>query len=211
MTEPIRVLWPTQIKALRPTQMTVGLKEVARKRSQARCTRSAPPRLIVPVAVGPADTPYVLDHHHALRAQFEDGADSVLAQPIADLSDLSGDAFWSALDARGWCHPYDAEGRRCSYKDIPHLIGALADDPYRSLAGALRRAGGFSKSATPFAEFVWADYLRTRIAEDILHNDFERAVEMALTLAGSGGEQRPLGACRALARHVAGEPRGIAI
>jgi len=39
----------------------------------------------------------------------------------------------------------------------------LADDPYRSVAGELRRQGGFAKDTTPFSEFLWADFLRRRI------------------------------------------------
>ena len=44
--------------------------------------------------------------------------------------------------------------------DIPKSIDALIDDPFRSLAGGLRRVGGFAKDTTPFSEFLWADFLR---------------------------------------------------
>jgi len=30
----------------------------------------------------------------------------------------------------------------------------LVDDPYRSLAGALRQTGGYGKDVTPYAEFL---------------------------------------------------------
>jgi hypothetical protein len=31
----------------------------------------------------------------------------------------------------------------------------MGDDPYRGLAGELRRSGGFAKDATLFSEFIW--------------------------------------------------------
>jgi hypothetical protein len=42
-------------------------------------------------------------------------------------------------------------------------VADLMYDPYRSLAGALRRTGGFAKDTTPYSEFLWADFLRRRI------------------------------------------------
>ena len=60
-------------------------------------------------------------------------------------------------------HAYDADGRRRGFADS-EAVAALADDPFRSLAGELRRAGGFAKDTTPFSEFLWADFLRRRIS-----------------------------------------------
>ncbi|MFX4543585.1 ParB-like protein, partial [Acinetobacter baumannii] len=78
---------------------------------------------------------------------------------VADLRPLSQDAFWVFLDNRGWLHPFDEQGQRRGYGDIPKRIRDLADDPFRSLAGAVRQAGGYAKETTPFSEFIWADYL----------------------------------------------------
>jgi hypothetical protein len=61
----------------------------------------------------------------------------------------------------------------------------LIDDPYRSLAGELRRAGGFAKDTTPFSEFLWANFLRQRIKRKLIERDFDRAMERALALAKS--------------------------
>lgn len=71
---------------------------------------------------------------------------------VGDLSRLDKEAFWIFLDRRGWTHPFDEKGRRRGYDDVPTSIGDLVDDPYRSLAGALRKAGGFAKDTTPFSE-----------------------------------------------------------
>ena len=59
------------------------------------------------------------------------------------------------------------------------------DDPFRSLAGELRRAGGFAKDTTPYAEFLWADFLRRRIKRKLVEHDFDRALERALQLGKS--------------------------
>jgi hypothetical protein len=61
----------------------------------------------------------------------------------------------------------------------------LVDAPFRSLAGELRRAGGFAKDTTPFSEFLWADFLRRRMKRKAVERDFERAVEKAIKLAKS--------------------------
>jgi hypothetical protein len=59
----------------------------------------------------------------------------------------------------------------------------LIDDPFRSLAGELRRAGGFAKDTTPFSEFLWADFLRRHVKRKIVETHFEHALEKALELA----------------------------
>jgi hypothetical protein len=62
---------------------------------------------------------------------------------------------------------------------------ALIDDPFRSLAGALRRVGGYAKEVLPFSEFLWADFLRRRMRRKDVERDFAAAVEQALALARS--------------------------
>jgi hypothetical protein len=104
---------------------------------------------------------------------------------VANLSKLSQEAFWTVLDNRGWLHPFDAKGHRRSYSDIPKSIKDLIDDPFRSLAGELRRAGGFAKDTTPFSEFLWADFLRRGLGSKLVERDFSRAVEKALQMAKS--------------------------
>ena len=93
----------------------------------------------------------------------DEGVRTVWIHSQDDLSWLETEAFWRALEFRRWVHPYDADGKRVGFKDIPKTIDDLADDPYRSLAGELRRAGGFAKDTTPFSEFLWADFLRRKV------------------------------------------------
>jgi hypothetical protein len=93
------------------------------------------------------------------------------------------DAFWGVLDNKRWVYPFDAKGERRRYKEIPKTVADLTDDPFRSLAGELRRVGGFAKDTTPFSEFLWADFLRRRLPRKSVEANFERSLEKALALA----------------------------
>ena len=62
-------------------------------------------------------------------------------------------------------------------------VTELADDPYRSLAGELRRVGGYAKDATPFSEFLWADFLRPRVPDSKISKSFAKALDQAKALA----------------------------
>ena len=188
MREPI--LNTVEIEDLRPTQMTVGYREVDEKRREwaDRSDKGAGKFLgshMIPTVLGPKGRHYVLDHHHLALALHQAGQKEVLVTVLVDISALPKTSFWTFLDNRAWCHPYDAEGRRRDFDAIPTKIGALTDDPYRSLAGELRRAGGFAKDTTPFSEFLWADFLRTRVRVKQIKDRFSAALERAMSLAKS--------------------------
>ena len=178
------------IADLRPTQITVGMREVLNKRKRwreqgAKKDQKFLGKHIIPVVLGPKQRPYVVDHHHLARALHEEGVKEVAIVVGNNLSGLDRDAFWTVMDNRNWMHPYDAEGVRRPYRDIPKSVTDLIDDPFRSLAGELRRAGGFAKDTTPFSEFLWADFLRRRLKRKLLDHDFDHAIETALELAKS--------------------------
>ena len=144
---------------LRPTQITVGMREVATKRKRwhelgAKKDEKFLGKHIIPVVLGPKQRPYVVDHHHLARALHDEGVKEVAITVGNNLSGLDREAFWTVMDNRDWMHPYDAEGVRRPYRDIPKTVAELIDDPFRSLAGELRRAGGFAKDTTPFSEFL---------------------------------------------------------
>ncbi|HEX4505040.1 MAG TPA: ParB-like protein [Alphaproteobacteria bacterium] len=181
-------LSPVRIADLRPTQMTIGFREVEEKRQawRARSGKKESAYLgshMIPVVAGPKGRLYVTDHHHMARAMHEEGVVDVLVNVISDLSALEKDSFWVVMDCRGWCHPYDANGVRQDFSAIPVGIADLVDDPFRSLAGALRRAGGFAKDVTPFSEFLWADFLRHRMKRKAVEKDFDAALTDAVKLA----------------------------
>ncbi len=185
-------LTPVAITDLRPTQITVGMREVKAKRKHWRETAKEKNKdaeflgkHMIPVILGPKQRHYVIDHHHLALALHEEGVKQVAVTVIANLSTLEPDSFWFVMDNHNWMHPFDDAGRRRHYKDIPKSVTGLVDDPFRSLAGELRRAGGYAKDTTPFSEFIWADFLRRRMKRKLVETNFERAVEKALQLAKS--------------------------
>jgi hypothetical protein len=182
-------LSPVAILDLRPTQITVGMREVKAKRKHWRETTKKKGggdflgKHLIPVILGPKERHYVIDHHHLALSLHDEGVNEVAVTVVANLSKLEEDSFWFMMDNHNWMHPFDADGRRCHYKDIPKTVTELVDDPFRSLAGELRRAGGYAKDTTPFSEFIWADFLRRRIKRKLVEKDFDRAMEKALQLA----------------------------
>ncbi len=184
------LLKPVPLADLRPTQITVGMREVREKLKRWQSTSDHKGseflgKHMMPVILGPKERHYVIDHHHLGRALMEDGVEHILVTVVADLHKLEKDAFWIFLDNRGWMHPFDDTGQRRTYQDIPKSLKDLVDDPFRSLAGELRLAGGFAKDTTPFSEFLWADFLRRRIKRKSVEDDFSQALEKALELAKS--------------------------
>jgi hypothetical protein len=129
------ILHAVSILSLRPTQMTVGMREVKEKRKRLR---------------------EFWKEHKSKKKQGE-----------------------------FLVYPYDAKGERRHFKDLPKSITDLKDDPFRSLAGELRRSGGFAKDTTPFSEFLWADFLRRQISRANVDANFEKAMEKSLALAKS--------------------------
>lgn len=192
---------PVAIDALRPTQITVGMREVEAKRRRWREFRKDKADFLgshmIPVIKGPRDRYFVIDHHHLVLALHKEDVKNIAVTVVANLHKLDKDAFWTYLDNRGWMHPYDRMGKRRDYKDVPKKITGLVDDPFRSLAGELRRSGGFAKDTTPFSEFLWADFLRRRVKRDLIEEDFSRAMEQALHLAKSADADYLPGWCGA--------------
>src|SRR5580698_11617931 len=203
MTDREPTLTPVAITNLRPTQITVGMREVKAKRKHWRETAEKKKdkdadflgKHMIPVILGPKQRHYVIDHHHLALALHGEGVKNVLVTVVADLSELTPDDFWLVLDHHSWVHPYDENGRRRDFAKIPKSIDKLKDDPFRSLAGELRRAGGFAKDTTPFSEFLWADFLRRRLKAKAVDRDFGRAIEQALQLAKSPAANHLPGWC----------------
>jgi hypothetical protein len=176
---------PVDIDDLRPTQITIGYREV--ETHAARLKKLAKDKLVrkhvIPVVKGPKGRFYVIDHHHLCRALLLAGSDQVSIVVVLDLQRLEKDEFWIYMDNRGLVHPFDADGKRQTYSDIPKNIKDMTDDPFRSLAGALRRKGGYAKDTTPFSEFLWAEFLRRRVDEAEVGKDFDKALQAAFELA----------------------------
>jgi hypothetical protein len=198
------VLQPVEIESLRPTQITVGMREVEEKRKRLRKRKSGKigeyiGHHMIPVVLGPKKRHYIIDHHHLSLALHREGLRHVLVTVVLDISALDPDAFWTVLDHKNLVYPFDTNGRRRDVKDIPKTVTQLKDDPYRSLAGELRRVGGFAKDTTPFSEFLWADFFRRKIKRKAVDTDFAAAMERALLLAKSEEAEYLPGWCGAKA------------
>ena len=130
-------LHPVKVADLRPTQMTVGMREVREKLERLR--KHLPKKIgtflgshLIPVVRGPKDRMYVIDHHHLALALHREGVRDILVSVVADLSELDADAFWTVLDHRSWVHPYDANGRRVQAAILTRVVPEVRD---------IRRAG----------------------------------------------------------------------
>ena len=175
---------------LHPTQMTAGFAEVALKRREwAALSKKDRKQLLAshwfPSVLGPRGRSYIVDHHHLGLALLEEGVEHVKLMVLEDLSYLAPAIFWRVMEQRNWVHPFDENGKRQPYTDIPARITDLVDDPHRSLAGMLRSAGGFAKDTSPFAEFLWADYLRPHIPRGQIRKALDVALREAQGLAKS--------------------------
>lgn len=192
---PDAVRW-TRLATLHPTQAAIGMREVEIKRGEIES--KDPHRLErylakhpIPVVIGPGQRLFMVDHHHlGLALWLAKVADASIAVK-ADLSALAPGDFWRQMEADGNVRLRDAAGRRIEPSQLPATLSEMKDDPYRSLAGSIRDAGGYAKTRAPFAEFAWADFLRTRIPADLVSSNYEAAVRQALVLA-HGPEARRL-------------------
>src|SRR6202022_5177091 len=97
------ILHPIPILSVRPTQMTVGMREVKEKRKRWREHKSMKKQAellgkhMIPVVLGPDKHHYVIDHHHLARALHDEGVKDILVTGIADLSMVEPGAFWGGL------------------------------------------------------------------------------------------------------------------
>lgn len=183
-------LQKTPLASLHPTQLTVGMIVVQdKKRHLAALTPPQQEQYLqdhpMPAVVGPKGCLYITDHHHLGRAALATGIASAFVCVEEDFSDHDIDRFWKVMNKNLWVHPLDATGVRHYYTLIPQSLDDLVDDPYRSLAGYVRDAGGFDKTANAFAEFIWADFFRRNIPIEDVHADFGSAVQTAVPLAQS--------------------------
>ena len=86
-------LKPVNIDELRPTQITVGMREVETKRKRWREKGSKKEVKfledhMIPVILGPKERHYIIDHHHLARALHEEGRKDVLVSVVANLSKI---------------------------------------------------------------------------------------------------------------------------
>ena len=159
-----------KILNLKPTQFAVGMLEVDEKIKIVKDLTKKQKRHFVedtpvPVVVSPQGDLYIVDHHHFLCVCYETGIKKVHIQILRDFSKrkMSYSAFWKWMFKTRNAYPFCQFGegpRKALY--LPKDIRGLADDPYRSLAWFVRKAGAFENSEKNFAEFKWANFFRSK-------------------------------------------------
>lgn len=178
---------------LRPTQITVGKAEVTTKRAEWHKLKPEQRNETLashwfPAVRGPGGLHYIVDHHHLGLALHQEDVQKVWVMQLEDFSGSRPEQFWPLMEFHHWAHPFNENGKRRDFDQIPLSVAELRDDPYRSLAGFVRKVGGYAKDAAAYSEFLWADHFRPLIpAKDLQAADGEalpqstvqRAVAMA--------------------------------
>ncbi|MCX5785763.1 MAG: hypothetical protein NTX59_08730 [Elusimicrobia bacterium] len=184
-------IFKCKISELHPTQLAVGLLEVKDKKHDLNKLSGHDLKKFEeenpePTVKGPNGRLYIIDHHHLALALYDIGENNTYCSLEADYSKLTVNEFWARMNRQKWVYPYDENGSGpLPYSALPSTVAALKDDPYRSLASAVRHAGGYNKTPEPFAEFRWADFFRRRIAKHDLSDNFDDSVKKGVHLAHS--------------------------
>jgi hypothetical protein len=193
-----------KLSDLHPTQASVGMVEVRIKAEklndeiQRRSQRDFLNYLLKhnkeePVIIGPGGIFYITDHHHLARALYEVGASETYCAIVENLSEAKPNDFWKHLEDNNEVYLKDQNGDPITPQDLPTSVKDLSNNPFRSLAGAVRESCGFEKGDTSssgedYLEFQWADYLRahwaqTGITTKDIDTNFDSATKAALHLA----------------------------
>jgi hypothetical protein len=179
-----------KLAQLRPTQFSVGYAEVELKAAEWKKLKKKQRQQVLeshvfPAVLGPGQAYFIVDHHHLGIALIEQGMKEVWVTNLDDMSWLEPATFWRTMEFRAWTHPYDHRGRRRDFADMPRKLTRMQNDPYRSLAGLVRLAGGYAKDTAPFSEFLWADFFRPRVSARLIAGEQDRATRIGIKLAQS--------------------------
>jgi hypothetical protein len=178
-----------EVAMLHPTQFAVGFWEIDR-RGEKVTDKSGKKLLkymeehVGKIVVGPAGEPYIIDRHHmACIMQRTGKSPTIFALVEANFKAMPVDSFWKEMIARKWTYLYDENGKGpLDWKLLPKSIKDLRDDPFRSLAWAVREQGGFEKTDEPFAEFQWANFFRSKLPNENGNANMVRLTEEAMKL-----------------------------
>jgi hypothetical protein len=178
---------------LKPMQIPVGMYEVEDKARMLKGMSGKKAdewlrKKAVPIVTDDKGRKRPVDHHHEARAAWEAGHDDVYQRHYFDdelherIKGLSKEQFYAVTRAMGLYYDKDERGVERDPAALPADTRGHTDDPYRSLAGKVRDAGGYDKSSEPFAEFKWANFFRSRVKIGPKRADFDSAVAEAMTL-----------------------------
>lgn len=165
-------LCTTSAALIHPTQLILGYQEVRMKADRFSAMKSGDfhdylESNPVPAVLGPKGVFYALDHHHltaAVMTSTLSTKDQVVVVQVKDTS-LAGIAetsdFWKSMVQNKWVWLYDEKGNYpVNPVLLPPLMTSLANDPYRSLAYNVRKAGGYKKVLVDYQDFLWVNFFR---------------------------------------------------
>ena len=178
------------IDKVHPTQFAVGYWEVDQRaasiahKSHKELETYLKEHLAL-LVIGPGGEPYLVDGHHLCRAMLKARkGTTVEARVEANWRNLPSAEFWNKMRENNYVYPYDNQGRGpLDVAQLPKKVTELTDDPYRSLAWAVRDRGGFQPTTISFSEFQWANFFRKRIGIGPKPEDFNKAVNAALRIS----------------------------
>ncbi|MGZ3774935.1 MAG: ParB-like protein [Bdellovibrio sp.] len=177
---------------LRPTQFVLGMKEVEAKNKKLSTMSEKELKKfcdnhVIPVVIGPGAEYFMIDHHHFARTCWELDVPFYSLKILKDFRRSTKKDFWNFMIKNEWTYLYDQFGMGPhSPESLPSDIRGMADDPYRSLAWAVRDAQAIKKVQIPFFEFQWAAFFRRNLGIP-LHSksDFKEAIQIAKKMARS--------------------------
>lgn len=193
-------IYETITKKMRPTQICVGFAEVEdkihklgklNKHELSKYLKENP----LPAVAGPDGEMHLTDHHHLGKALLDMGINECYFVVQHDLTTIPGLKFFDVLKTLELIYPFDENGIEHPCNAIPHCLTKLKDDPYRSLAGFVRKAGGYIKAPKAYLEFEWANYFRNLIPRDELltHEAMKHSVVKAVAIAQSSQASHMIG------------------
>jgi len=164
------------VNDLSPTQFATGETEVLYKAGRMKKKFNGKGKLHDYLLLRPVPVVkygkkfYLVDHHHMVRALYEALNDKfgnelfVYVKVMFDGSSLSEVHFWKAMFEHNYVYLFGADGGGPKAPAaLPKHIRDIEFDPYRSLAWLVRDRHGYMKNNTPFSEFKWANFFRTRL------------------------------------------------
>lgn len=156
------------LRTLRPLQGAVGQEEVRNKKEDIEIGKKTRLDLAfdpIKLVRGP-DGLYVTDHHHGAKAWIEAGQTMGTCVIQSDTMSIDPKQFWADLKNLKLVRLANEKGETITETQLPRKLMDLPDDPYRTLAWMVRKRDGFCRALmqgnTEFAEFKWADWMRTR-------------------------------------------------
>lgn len=181
------------IDDLHPTQIAVGYQQVDSKLTKLKDMNDKKfnhylKSHLVPCVIGPDKKLYMVDHHHLCLACHKLEVKDVYIEILKDWSYMSLKDFWSHMLQEKYIWLFDENGHDIDFEYfhymLPQNVQGLKDDPYRSIAGIVRKKGGYSKDYTPFSEFAWANLFRSHInlSDNVITSE---TIEQAMTLCKS--------------------------